>query len=490
MSVLTYLNPCSAEPIRPAVLAVVVLLSGINVFADVLDEQVTGDGFLGLLAGSLNEFSIDVTVNVNNRDLGRSRPDRPRLGGFWDIPIGLLPSASEIGRWQQDFSRNQLSGFAVIPCQDCAGESLAGDFLNRWFETSDSQRIFVSFGMGDEQSAKVIADAARSLGMKVQSLVPPNAPAFAAELYATAGRRLVIDSRNARGLDSQVTEFVYLGQRSRRGSESLFKPNDASRGLDLARNEPAVFLKESLGDEFNQSTIQEIIVPGGVALGEIAGLNFQPSSMQFDGAQLVLTDAAGSSWQLPPQTFSVSRALFDFVERSALIGSDAIVDIDENGRVSISSSLRDTDAGYEIMHADTQPFEYISNLPVTKSVVIDTFVKWVRDSSGEFAFTTEFEVRFLSADNMRIAQTRAALVYEYEWPGSQVNYRNAWGRDARRLNEKVDYAGLGNSMEKVAHYAGWIALFRKLKQDQVPFLRGRYQFMTLGKNGRTTPIRY
>jgi hypothetical protein len=490
MRVLTSLKEQGRKRVCYGLFALGLLLNGPSNFAGSLDDEIDRDEFLSLLASPLDALLIDVTVNVNNRELGRGRPDQPRLGGFWDIPLGLLPSAREISDWEQDFNRNQLGGVAVIPCQDCTGESLGGDFLKRWLEASDGQRIFISFGMVDAQSAKAIADVARSLGMLVQSLLQPNTSAFAGELFATAGRRLVIDSAEARRLDSEVAEFVYLGERSLRGSDSLFKTDDASRGSALARNEPTVFRKESLGDEFNQSTIQEIIVPGGVALGETARLNFQPSSMEFDGVQLLLTDDIGHSWQLPPQTLAVSRALFDFVERSALIGSDAIVDIDENARVSISSSLRNTDAGYEIMHADTQPFEYISNLPVTKSVVIDTLVKWERDSSGEFAFNTEFEVRFLSADNMRIAQTRAALVYEYEWPSRQVNYHKAWGREARRLNQKVDYAGLGYSMEKVAHYAGWIALFRKFKQDKVPFLRGRYQFMTLSNKGRTTPIRY
>ena len=58
------------------------------------------------------------------------------------------------------------------------------------------------------------------------------------------------------------------------------------------------------------------------------------------------------------------------------------------------------------------------------------------------------------------------------------------------MNDKVDYAGLGSSMEKVAHYAGWIALFRKLKDDKVPFLRGRYAFMKINNEGRETPSRY
>lgn len=459
-------------------------------FAEALDDQVALDEFLGQLVNSLDELSIDVTMNVNSRELGRGRPNSPRLGGFWDIPVGLFPTAQEIGYWEEDLSLDRIGALAVILCEDCDAPASDDDFLEQWLRMPDSHRVLVSFDVANEAVAAKIAAAARSAGLIVQVLPSENALALAGELYATAGRRLVVDSRESRRLDSNVTEFMYLGERSRRGSESIFQKSDSSRGLGLAKNEPSVFLKETLGDEFNQSTIEEIIVPGGVALGETARLDLAPVSMAFDGERLLLLDDSGTSRHLPHQALTVSRALFDFVERSSLINSDAIVDIDENARVSISSALRDTDVGYDIMHADTQPFEYISNLPVTKSVVIDTYVKWMPNAESSFSFDTEFEVRFLSADNMRIAQTRAALVFQYDSANEQVSYRDAWGREARRLNEKVDYAGLGDSMQKVAHYAGWIALFRKLKEDNVPFLRGRYQFMKLDNQGRVTPIRY
>ncbi len=478
------------------------LVSGLLVFialvitpmsaAESLDVQVAQDNFLSALVGPLDDLSVDVTVNVNNRELGRGRPDNPRLGGFWDVPEGLLPSAQELSFWEAEYAAGQIGAVAVISCDKCdltAAASPAG-FLDSWFNSMNAQRVFISFASADAQSAQGIADVLGSTQQAVKILTDSSDSTFAGELYATAGRRLVVDSRESRRLDSDVTEFAYLGERSRRGSESIFSQSDASRGLGLARNEPSVFLKESLGDEFNQSTIEEIIVPGGVALGETARLNLTPSSLEFSNNKLILTDDSGAHWELPDQALSYSRALFDFVERSALIQSDAIVDIDENARVSISSALRDTDVGYEIMHADTQPFEFIPNLPVTKSVVIDTFVKWTFNAESGFSFDTEFEVRFLSADNMRIAQTRAALVYDYQSTSGLVSYRDAWGREARRLNDKVDYVGLGSSMEKVAHYAGWIALFRKLKEDEVPFLRGRYDFMKINTAGRETPTRY
>lgn len=308
-------------------------------FAEALDDQVALDEFLGQLVNSLDELSIDVTVNVNSRELGR--PNSPRLGGFWDIPVGLFPTAQEISYWEEDLSLDRIGALAVILCEDCDAPASDDDFLEQWLRMPDSHRVLVSFDSVNEAVAVKIAAAARSAELIVQILPSENALAFSGELYATAGRRLVVDSRESRRLDSKVTEFMYLGERSRRGSESIFQKGDSSRGLGLARNEPSVFLKETLGDEFNQSTIEEIIVPGGVALGETARLDFEPVSLAFDGERLLLLDDSDRRWQLPHQVLTVSRALFDFVERSSLINSDAIVDIDENARVSISSALRE-----------------------------------------------------------------------------------------------------------------------------------------------------
>ena len=58
------------------------------------------------------------------------------------------------------------------------------------------------------------------------------------------------------------------------------------------------------------------------------------------------------------------------------------------------------------------------------------------------------------------------------------------------MHEKLDYSGLGESMLEVANYAGWVGLFRRLSEDEVRFLRGRYEFMKIDKAGQKTPIRY
>jgi len=254
--------------------------------------------------------------------------------------------------------------------------------------------------------------------------------------------------------------------------------------------EPANCLNEFLGDEFTQSTIREVIVPGGAALGETAKVGFEISALEFDGQGLLVVDLQNKRWRLPTQDVSITKSLFDFVQRSTQLRSGAVVDIDGEGRVRISSSIRDTDVGYEIMQADTQPFKFVRNLNVSKSVVIDTFVSWKTLSSADLSFSAEYEVRFLSADNMRIAQTKAALDYAYDSIEQASRYTQAWGSDAGRLNESLDTAGLGNSLNKVAEYSGWVALLRTIKETDINFLKGRYQFMKIDSSGRSTPAGY
>ncbi len=259
----------------------------------------------------------------------------------------------------------------------------------------------------------------------------------------------------------------------------------------LARTEPPVFLKETLGDEFNQATIEVIVVPGGVALGETAAIDMSVLELVYSERELRLIDEVHGLWSLPDITPVDLKALYDFVMRSDAIKSDAIVDIDADGRIRISSALRDTDAGFAIMHADTQPFEFVPNLPVTKSVVIDTAIDWHKAAAlNKLQFRTNLELRFLSADIMRIAQTRVALAYRYDSESRNISHLGGWGRDLRRLDEKLDYSGLGNSMEKIANYAAWVGLLRRLQENKIIFLRGRYEFMKIDKTGKDTPRRY
>lgn len=114
--------------------------------------------------------------------------------------------------------------------------------------------------------------------------------AVAGNFYATAARRFAIDGRHARRIESEVTELTLLGERVRHNGSSIFRSGEALGGRAFARTEPSVFEKESLGDEFSEATIREIIVPGGVALGETAYLNLDMSELRFIDRQFLLLD--------------------------------------------------------------------------------------------------------------------------------------------------------------------------------------------------------
>ena len=462
---------------------------GVAAHAGALDPAVAEDAFLARVADALHVYDIDVIHNLNDRDIARGRPQRPRLGRFPDLPINTLPGSDEIDHWETEYAAAEIGGLAILLIEDFR-HSDHTEFLDRWLDTAAAARLFISFHKDDSAVAEKIDSVVSGYGYSTARFLGGADLATVGNLYATAAQRLAIDSHAARRYRTDVTEIDYLGERVRRNSNSLFR-DDGNRGdRRLARREPAVFLKETLGDEFSESTIREIIVPGGVALGEIAYLPVTVDSMVFDDGEMTLVDDQSGVWQLPAIAGKDLKALFDFVSRSEAIGSDAIVDIDAEGRVRISSALRDTDVGFQIMHADTLPFEYVPNLTVTKSVVIDIGVDWFTAADNSLAFAVGYEVRFLSADNMRLAQTRVALEYEYESESESASYIDVWGRDAGRLRDSLDHAGLGRSMNPIADYAGWIGLLRKLHEDEASFLHGRYEFMKLDKTGRSTPARY
>ena len=102
------------------------------------------------------------------------------------------------------------------------------------------------------------------------------------------------------------------------------------------------------------------------------------------------------------------------------------------------------------MHSDTLPFAYVRNLDVIKSVINYTSVYWPQREGNKLDFFSSYEVRFLSADNMHLAQTRVALEFEYEHGAESMEFQRSWGRDSGRLKENLDYAGLGQDMAPIA----------------------------------------
>ena len=465
-----------------------------------------------------------LALNLNDRKLASGSSDLPRLGGFADLPPGLYPDSAEIEAWETAFRAGEIGGlvlhsdsrFHPLEIRDEEGEIVeiildhrfVRHYFGEWIDTTERHRlrdrIFITFSPQNGTLVNLIGQVANSAGYDTVFFVNadnnPLATIFAGQFYATAQYRLAIDSRAARRLRTDVTEMELLGERIRRDSDSVYRDPPNRDDRSLSRNEPRIFRKLTLGDEFNQPTIEEIVVPGGIALGESAGIDFSPVELVFD------LDAAFFSLhgldpdtgeavvrQLPEDDPAVLKSLFDLAGRSIRTRSDAVVDLDADRRVSMSSALNDTDAGYAFLAADILPFEHLDYLPVTKSVIIDTDVFWRRSGAENSLlqeFETDFEVRFLSADRMRIAQTRLALEYEYDSVGATVRYGGNWGRDSSRLRESTDVDGLGAGLAELARYAGWVALFRRLEQDSVPFLKGRYQFMKIDKAGRQTPRRF
>lgn len=467
------------------------------------------------IADELPSLENKLVLNLNDRELATGSSELPRLGGFADLPPGAYPDSAEIEDWETAFRAGEIGGL-IIHSDSRSPPVPEGHFLlddrrlpdrfQEWTGNGERDRLFVTFASEDADLAVQIDEAALAGGYDAYTLVFDNGPvgehvvAEIAPFYATAEYRLAIDTRQARRLRTDVTEMELLGERIRRDSDSVYRDPPNRDDRSLSRNEPRIFRKLTLGDEFNQPTIEEIVVPGGIALGESAGIDFTPVELVFDlDAALFslhgLDPDAGEAVvrQLPEDDPAVLKSLFDLAVRSIRTRSDAVVDLDADRRVSISSALSDTDAGYAFLAADILPFEHLDYLPVTKSVIIDTDVFWRRSGAENSLlqeFETDFEVRFLSADRMRIAQTRLALEYEYDSVGAAVRYGGNWGRDASRLRESTDVDGLGAGLAELARYAGWVALFRRLEQDAVPFLKGRYDFMKIDKAGRETPRRF
>ncbi len=360
------------------------------------------------------------------------------------------------------------------------------DFYQAWLTAPAGQRYFLSYHLSDagvqEQVHALLED-----GYSALQLTAGNGDVESGgRLYATAGRRLVVDSVTARDAELEIPEFALLGEVLQRDSNSAIDPDSRSQRR-LASAEPAVFLKESLGDEFEASTIPEIIVPGGIAFGENAVFQSDSTALEYsDGRLWVIQN--GARLPLPVEEAKTWKAAFDFADRSRRIASDAVVDIDERGRVRLSSTLKDTDLGGALVRLDLEPFNYVTRLDVLKSVIIDTAVQF-EPAEDAMQFVTEYEVRFLQSDRLRIARTQVALVYRYESASGAASFEDAWGPEAFRLEGRTDYEGLGASTAEAGGYAGWVALFRNVHENIVDFTYGRYEFMKLDKAGRSTPTR-
>jgi hypothetical protein len=455
--------------------------------ARTLDPGAPANALLEQLAPRLEAQAIDVAYNLNTARLKpRRKPGRPRLGMLADVPLGMQVNSAELERWESSYRDRRLLAIAATPARNFAATD--SQFLNNWFASASPERVFITLASADRDTAEIIATQLQALSYATRLLAePPQDSLFteAGRFYATAGQRLVLDSPAARQLDSDALEINLLGRQVRGSTDSVFKPAGKSARY-YAAGEPKRFKKVDLGDEIIAAVIPEIIVSGGIALGEVASFQKPATALIFNpdhSFELQLTD--GERWLFPERNPLLLKTCFDFALRSTQIHSDAIVDIDENRKIRISSAFRNTDIGYELIGIDGQPFRYVRTLNAIKSVIIDTAVVISAEASTA-VFNTEFEIRFINPDRRKLAETRAALVYAYDSGTDIALYRESWGPRAFRLYS-VDFARLGEQTRTAARVAGWVALFRAVAEAELDFSRGRYEFLKVDNTGTATP---
>ncbi len=476
---------------------------------DSLDQDSPPNPFLDQMSAAAHAADMSVARNLNHPGMVRGQINQQRLGAVVDVPAWKQIDSSELLQWETSYAQGLIGAIVLIGNQaerDNSSDAFPDprfaepayeELWANWLRADLSQRAFISFAAGD-------ADAAERLFQQLQKsfpvlYFPPQSimdavgkdadPQAAARFYATTTHRWLIDSDNARSYSGEIQEFNLLGVAMRGDSNSTQgRPDRAQRRITAS--EPEIFRKISLGNEFEASTIPEIIVPGGIAFGETAVFEEDVTTLHFVDDRLFVEDRDGSRWLLPEEDIANLKAWLDFAVRAERIGSDAVVDIDERGRVKLSVALRDTDAGYEMMVADTQPFRYIRYLPADKSIVIDNAVAFYQDSDQNMQFRTDYEIRYLRADRQRLAQTRVALQFRYDGATRQSDYLDDWGTDVNRLRADSDYAALGENTADAARYAAWAALFRLVVGQSLDFTDGRYEFMKTIKTGTSTPARF
>jgi hypothetical protein len=468
-----------------AVLLVILLAA--PAAARMLDPDAPANTLLEQLAPLLDPQAIDVAHNLNATRLRPKRKlSQPRLGMLADVPVGAQVNSAELARWENSYRDQLLLAIVATPATEVAAtDSL---FLDNWFANPAEDRVFISLATADRKLAEVIARQLEGLSYDVRLFSEPPQDSYftpAGRFYATAGRRLVLDSPAARQLESGALEITLLGRQVRRKTDSVFMLAGKSARY-YSRGEPERFKKVDLGDEITAAVIPEIIVSGGIALGEVAAFQQPASALIFNpdhSFELQLID--GGRWLFPERDPLLLKACFDFALRSTQILSDAIIDIDEHRKIRISSAFRNTDIGYELIGIDGQPFQFVRSLNAIKSVIIDTAVTISAEASTA-VFNTEYEIRFINPDRRKLAETRAALVYEYDSGTDMSRYRERWGPRAFRLHS-VDFAGLGEQTRKAARVAGWVALFRAVAEAKLDFSQGRYEFLKVDKAGIATP---
>jgi hypothetical protein len=137
----------------------------VQVAADSLDKNVQHDLFLSSLADALGAYDIDVTSNLNSREVVRQRIQNTRLGRFPDISFDNLASSEEIASWETAYRGADLGGVAILV--NGSAEVSSESFIDRWLQSPDEARLFVTFYADDLAAAEKLAYVATNCGHAV-----------------------------------------------------------------------------------------------------------------------------------------------------------------------------------------------------------------------------------------------------------------------------------------------------------------------------------
>lgn len=296
------------------VLGLLLAASGIA-RADVLDADSPVHPLLESVSSALHDAGFDVAYNLNVPKVANTEPRRPRLGALADLPTLRMPLTPELLEWEAAFTRGEIAALAWLPDRavmpDPDESPDFAQFHAAWLDAPPQERVFISWHIDDAPRMASLQGAllsSQAVGIQPQQVEQ------AGRLYATAGQRFVVDTEAARDYAGAVTEFQLLGEQLRRGSASVLNP-ESREARRLASREPEVFLKEGLGDEFEASTIPEIIVPGGIAFGEDAVFENEFAQLVFESDRLWLQAADGQRFSLPAEDLDNWKASFDFAAR-------------------------------------------------------------------------------------------------------------------------------------------------------------------------------
>ncbi|RDJ05073.1 hypothetical protein [Rhizobium grahamii] len=185
--------------------------------AAIIDPDTTGPeaSFLRTFAEQLDDQGVDVVLGIAS---ARSEGERPRLAAL----SGYRPGTHDWGSfgkqaWElafEDARSGVIMAVESVPanlatqegqCDAIAEDSEVCRFVDMWIASKPDKRIFVSFTAADFEAADAVRKSLEAAGyivfvfLKGRHEEPWTSPALVGEVFQSAGHRLVIDTKSARG---------------------------------------------------------------------------------------------------------------------------------------------------------------------------------------------------------------------------------------------------------------------------------------------------